>query len=361
MDNINLQKNKVKKPEEDTKENNDSLSGIDLLNEEALNSNKSIIEDPQTLSNAVNNLESDEDKNEFDISQILLLDEPECHDFDFESQYLTECLTNDAVLVDAEMINEPILKVDKNIQVTSGDFLPEFCRIIKNEKDLMTMCNIKSFAILNQLTHLMKKIYPDKKKHILNVKERIIVTTTKLKLDVTFAALACIYNVENPVTIRNVFYDTLKKLARILQSVVKRVSKEEILRNMPKSFSQFVKTTSVLDCTEIRIEKPKCLKCQIRFYSNYKKDLTVKFMTEITPGGILTFASEAYGGRASDKCIFEQSKILNYLESSRDAVMVDKGFLIDDECQMARIQLIRPPFLRKKNNFHRKKLFLIKM
>lgn len=30
-----------------------------------------------------------------------------------------------------------------------------------------------------------------------------------------------------------------------------------------------------------------------------------------------------------------------------DSVMVDKGFLIEDECDINRIKLIRPPFLRK--------------
>ena len=84
------------------------------------------------------------------------------------------------------------------------------------------------------------------------------------------------------VTIRNVFYDTVKKLSTILQSVVSRVSKEEIMRNMPKCFDKFCATTSVLDCTEVKI--PKCLKC-VKFYSHYKGGLTVKFMTEVTPAG----------------------------------------------------------------------------
>jgi len=104
----------------------------------------------------------------------------------------------------------------------------------------------------------------------------------------------------------------------------------------------------VLDCTEIKIQKPKCLKYRIKFYSHYKGDLTVKFMTEVTPAGIIVYVSEAFGGRASDKTIFNHSEILKNLESTRDAVMVDRGFLIDDECMQRRIQLIRPSFLKNK-------------
>lgn len=138
----------------------------------------------------------------------------------------------------------------------------------------------------------------------------------------------------------------MRKLSTILQSVISRVSKEEIEQNMPKCFDKFRATTSVSDCTEIKIQKPKCLKCRIKFYSHYKEDLTVKFMTEVTPACIIVCVSESFGGRASDKTIFNHSGILQNLESTRDAVMVDRGFLIDEECMQRRIQLIRPPFLK---------------
>lgn len=114
---------------------------------------------------------------------------------------------------------------------------------------------------------------------------------------------------------------------------------------MPKCFDKFRATTSVLDCTEIKIQKPKCLKCRIKFYSHYKGDLTVKFMTEVTPAGMIVCVSESFGGRASDKTIFNHTEILQTLET-RDAVMVDRGFLIDEECMQRKIQLIRPPFLK---------------
>ena len=143
------------------------------------------------------------------------------------------------------------------------------------------------------------------------------------------------------VTIRNVFYDTVKKLSTILQSVVSRVPKEEIMRNMTtyydKCFDKFRATTSVLDCTEIKIQQPKCSKCCVKFYSHYKGGLTVKFMTEVTSGGLIISVSESFGGRASDQTIFNHSGILQHLESKRDAVMVDKVFLIDDECMQKKI------------------------
>ena len=61
-------------------------------------------------------------------------------------------------------------------------------------------------------------------------------------------------------------------------------------------------------------------------------------MTEVTPAGLIVSVSEPFGERASDKTILNHSGILQHLESKRDAVMVDKGFLIDDECMQKKIQ-----------------------
>ena len=56
-----------------------------------------------------------------------------------------------------------------------------------------------------------------------------------------------------------------------------------------------------------------------------------------------------YGGRASDSFIVRDSRVLNKLEYS-DAVLSDKGFEIEDDCNnLLGIQLIRPPFLRKQS------------
>lgn len=74
-------------------------------------------------------------------------------------------------------------------------------------------------------------------------------------------------------------------------------------------------------------------------------------MTCVSPGGLLTFISKGYGGRASDKAIFEQSGLIDKLEPHIDSIMVDKSFLIDDICNNRFIKIERPLFLRKKTQF----------
>ncbi|KAF2903907.1 hypothetical protein ILUMI_02268 [Ignelater luminosus] len=74
--------------------------------------------------------------------------------------------------------------------------------------------------------------------------------------------------------------------------------------------------------------------------------------SSVSPSGMMTYLSKAYGGRASDKAIFNKEKIIELLIPGHDAIMVDKGFLIDDECKRNYIKLYRPLFLgRGKSQF----------
>jgi len=78
-------------------------------------------------------------------------------------------------------------------------------------------------------------------------------------------------------------------------------------------------------------------------------------MLGASPGGLITFISKAYGGRASDNVIFNLINIVQ-LMNKHYVIMVDKGFQIDDTCNKYSLIIIRPPFLRGKNNFLKKKL-----
>lgn len=50
----------------------------------------------------------------------------------------------------------------------------------------------------------------------------------------------------------------------------------------------------------------------------------------------------------ADKIIFEQSDLIKSLKPNEDAIMVDRGFLIDEICLQNGMKLIRPPFMRNK-------------
>lgn len=209
--------------------------------------------------------------------------------------------------------------------------------------------------MLNVLIALVSEAFPDLRKNKLTVKERIIMTFMKLKAGLRYLALAALFGTITSKTCKVVCFDTVSKLAIVLKPIIRWPSSDEIRCNLPKCFAKYPNVRAVLDCTEFTVQKSKRLCCRIVTYSHYKGSQTIKFLTAVSPAGLITFISQAYGGRASDKTIFEQSNIIKHFNSGRDAIMVDKGFLIDDITQLYNVELIRPPFLRKKNNFQKKK------
>lgn len=246
-----------------------------------------------------------------------------------------------------------ILKVNIGILVKSGDLIdPNFSIFIKTDKELSTVTGIPNFKILNLLARLVEKVAPrlNSFKRKLTVQDRIILTFIKLKQNVSYAFLAVLFRSCSERHIPNVICNILDILGNALKDAIVFPSKQEILKNIPSCFRDYANVSIILDCTEIEIQKPQSLCCQLITYSFYKGRNTVKFLTGCTPGGLLSYVSPAYGGRASDKAIFEQSNLINLLEEGA-SIMVDKGFAIDDICAENGIRIVRPPFLRNKSQF----------
>jgi hypothetical protein len=222
--------------------------------------------------------------------------------------------------------------------------------LIRNEDDLQTVSGIVGFKTLNTLEIGVSDLEQDKIKFAFPVKERIFLTMMRIKCDVSFKFISVIFQC-TASTCQNYFHNMVPKLARILKPVIAWPTKEQVMLSMPTCFDKYRNTMAVLDCTEIRVEITNCLECKILTYSFYKGGHTVKILICVSPSGLITFLSCVYGGRASDKAIFDDCGLINKFEPHIDAVMVDKGFLIEKECLLSGITLYRPPFLRDKNRF----------
>ena len=91
--------------------------------------------------------------------------------------------------------------------------------------------------------------------------------------------------------------------------------------SLPRCFrGKYVNAVCIIDCFEIFIQTPSSLATQTVTYSHYKHHNTVKFLIGITPTGSISFVSQAWGGRASDKVITKQC--LKYIEYD-DLVLAD--------------------------------------
>lgn len=239
---------------------------------------------------------------------------------------------------------------DIGCQVSSGEFQRSFTDIIATPKTLITFTGVDTFFKLFCIVNIFSLKCPESNRSSFNNQEKVVMTLMKLKLNWSYAVLSVLFGC-TATTCKNIICSSLPPLSSILQSAIIWPTKENILLNMPKCFDNFRKVRVILDCTEVQLAKFKCLKCRILSYSQYKGHHTIKYLVGVTPGGIISFVSAGYGGRASDRKIFEESNILNLLEPYVDEIMVDKGFLITSLCEEEGIGVIHPPFLRKKAAF----------
>ena len=95
---------------------------------------------------------------------------------------------------------------------------------------------------------------------------------------------------------------------------------------------------------------------QATTWSDYKHHNTFKFLIGISPSGFITFLSDCYGGRATDKFITMDSGFFEDLERD-DEVMTDKGFNIKEELLMYFCTISVPSgALVSRDNLHKMKI-----
>lgn len=247
---------------------------------------------------------------------------------------------------------EPLIK-DQEVQVNTDSFVPSVMINLKSNEQLSTVTGLESFQVLDTIVEIVKEVCGDKFEHynmIMRTRERVIMTYVKLKQNISWSFLAVLFNCYSATHCQRIVHEMIKILSKCLKTAIPWPSKEEISRNLPECFKDFENVRVVLDCTEIFIQHPANLCCQVLTYSHYKSSNTIKIMTGVSPAGNITYVSKAYGGRATDSHIFQQSDLIKLLEH-HDSVMVDRGFLIDEVCELNQWKCIRPPFLKEKKQF----------
>lgn len=111
------------------------------------------------------------------------------------------------------------------------------------------------------------------------------------------------------------------------------------------------KVTVIIDCFKVFINKPTNLLARAQTFSSYKHHNTIKVLIGITPQGTVSFVSEAWGGRTSDKFLTENCGILDKL-LPEDTVITDRGFTISESVRLRHGNLVIPAFTktRKESN-----------
>ena len=191
----------------------------------------------------------------------------------------------------------------------------------------------------------------------MSIRDKVLITYIKLKQNMSHDCLAILFSDCSPNTCQQIFVEMMKILSSCLKCFIEWPCKETISKNIPVCFEGFEDVRVVLDCIEIFIQQPKNLCYQQITHPVYKNRQTCKFMTGVTPAGNISYISRAYGGRTSDKDIFNNCDIKKLLQPG-DGIMVDKSLMIDDECKSNNWILYRPAFAEEKKPFSKSEAIL---
>uniref|UniRef100_A0AAZ1XJZ3 THAP-type domain-containing protein n=1 Tax=Oreochromis aureus TaxID=47969 RepID=A0AAZ1XJZ3_OREAU len=200
------------------------------------------------------------------------------------------------------------------------------------------------FAIFMSVLDNVKAFLPASKK--LSHFQMLLLTLMRLRLDLPVQHLSYLFNVSHK-TLSSVFADTIDVLYARLGILVHWPERHCLQATMPPQFMETFgnRVAIIVDCFEIRTERPCNLKARAQTCSHYKGTHTMKYLIGITPQGAISFISKGWGGRASDKHITEQCGILNKLLPG-DVVLDDRGFDIRDAVGMMCAEVKIPAFTR---------------
>ncbi|XP_048755127.2 uncharacterized protein LOC125666055 [Ostrea edulis] len=290
---------------------------------------------------------------EQDLIERIRLLEVKCGELEVENKELrkeNEILKSREVDFRKELLNK-VLQDDKNIKhflgLPSLSFLTFFLQFLAVFYDKVSFW--KGAGRSGSKKWQEKQQNKPGRQRKLSMKEEFVIVMLKLRLGLDNSTLAVLFGV-SVGHVSTLFSTWINFLAQILDSVVKWPASEKVRKHMPLSFKlKYPKTTSIIDCTEVFIQKPKNCSAQASTWSNYKSHNTLKALVAIQPNGAFTFVSKFWSGNISDRKITIESKYLNHI-SPGDEVMADRGFQIRDLLTLKGAYLNMPPFTHEKRN-----------
>ncbi|XP_043213736.1 uncharacterized protein LOC122377593 [Amphibalanus amphitrite] len=176
--------------------------------------------------------------------------------------------------------------------------------------------------------------------------DMVLMTMMKLKLALTHQDIAYRFGLSLARVSRTVNH-CLGSMGFVCRKMIVWPDKETVMSNLPLCFRhpKLRNVRVVLDCFEVFTDRPKNLSCRAKTYSNYKHHNTYKVLLGISPAGAITFISESWGGRASDKHISLCSELLDLMEQG-DTILADRGFTIKEEMAVYGVRVITPAFVK---------------
>jgi len=195
--------------------------------------------------------------------------------------------------------------------------------------------------------HVFKTL-PVERATKLSAFQEFICTLLKLRINSPLEDLSYRFGVSTS-TVSRIFIKWLRQMDIRMKGLIHWPDREALHKTMPACFQASFgkKVAIIIDCFEIFIERPSNLQAKASTWSNYKHKNTVKVLMGITPQGVVSFVSETWGGRVSDKHLTDNCGILRKLLPG-DVVLADRGFDIAESVGMMQASLHIPAFTKGK-------------
>ncbi len=253
------------------------------------------------------------------------------------------------------MNKEPII-CDKETDTSEFDFLSaaapkeipfDESSFEADDSKVKFYTRLPSFEILKATYEFVKPSVETKS--LLSSFQEFVLVLTKLRLNVPLQDLAYRFWVSLS-TISRTFSAWMINLDNRLSFHISWPGREDLWNTMPQCFQYAFgkKTTVIIDCFEVFIERSSNLLARAQKFSNYKHHNTIKVPICVTPQGSISFLSEAWGGPTSDKHLTDNCGILKLLKPG-DLVRADKGFTIEESVGLYQAKLEIPAFTRGKS------------
>ena len=200
-------------------------------------------------------------------------------------------------------------------------------------------------------SHNVKRYQANKGKkpgpqRMLSPQNELFLTLMKLRLNLNNEFLGHLFGVsQSLVTV--ILSTWIPLLALELKPLIHWPTREEAQHYYPDCFQKYKNVIAIIDCTEVPIQRPSLALANGQIYSFYKGRPTCKLLVACTPVGTVLFVSSAAGGAMSNKRLAKESGILSKF-IPQDTVLADRGFNIQELLLPYQVNLVIPPFLKKK-------------
>ena len=330
--------------------NNDNLA--DVLADDNL---ADVLADDDNLTDVLAYDDSSTDVLVDDGSLVLVDDNPDESADNGPGNAVTYCMVGTQTEITLKDINDmesdlqsridEIHLLKEEMQRSRG--YPTMEQLQKSDKLLSFYTGFECFNVMLAIFQFIQKGIAMKTKHKLPDFESFLLTIMKLRLNLYQFDLAFRFGVSQS-TVSRVFKRWIFLMhSRMGGTLIKWPNRVAIQRTMPYCFRVHygLKVTAIIDCFELYIEKPSSLLARACTWSQYKHHNTAKYLIAITPQGVVSFISNAWGGRVSDQYITEHSGFLRNILHG-DVVLADRGFLIEESLGARGASLFIPAFTR---------------